>query len=194
MSCRAWPSGTYLWADHVTPYPQCHTFNTWVEAQLVKLKPKLTFLVSEIGALSTTTVESSAQIVTGVRQLKRLLVGSKTRLEVFQNIPWFWGVPDSPDCLIANSTAVDACAQPRAETPAGPNVIETQMRDAIATIKSERIATVVPVDNLVCSPLECPMLSGPILMYLDDAHITSLWAIHVEPALAEMIKPLVKGL
>lgn len=193
-SCRAWPSTTYLWSDHVTPYPQCPKFDKWMVAQLVRLKPKLTLLSSEIGALSTTTVESSAQVVTGVTKLKHSLAAAHTRLEMFQNTPWFWGLPASPECLDAYPTSVDSCAQPRAETPTGPNVIEKAMRDAISTIKRKHIATVVPVDNLMCSQLECPMLSGSILMYLDDAHITNLWATHVEPAFVEMITPLVKGL
>jgi hypothetical protein len=38
------------------------------------------------------------------------------------------------------------------------------------------------------------MISGPIVMYLDDAHITNLWATHVDAAFLEMMTPLVKGL
>jgi len=193
-ACRPWSSKTYLWSDHSTPFPQCPQFNTWVVKTLIKIRPKATFIAAEIGALSATSVESSADVVTGISKLKSSLARSKTRMLLFQNTPWFWNLPTSPACLVAHDSSIATCAQPRAETTSGPNVIEKPMRDAIATIASDHFASVVPVDNLMCSPSECPMLSGSILIYLDDAHITNLWVAHVEPAFAEMVAPLVKGL
>jgi hypothetical protein len=193
-TCRPWPSPTYLWSDHVTPYPQCPKFDVWVDRTLDRLKPKATFVAAEIGALSTTSVESRSQIVNGVAALKKALARSRTRLIMLQNTPWFWNAPASPGCLTNNPNDVSACAQPRSNSPSGPNVIEEPMRGAVAEIGSRGIAKILPVDSLVCAPVSCPTLSGPLLMYIDDAHLSNLWVNHVEPALAEMLVKPLRGL
>jgi hypothetical protein len=193
-TCRPWPSSTYLWSDHATPYPQCSKFDGWVDKTLDRLKPKATFVAAEIGALSTTSVESRSQIVNGVAALRRALARSHTRLIMLQNTPWFWNAPASPGCLANNPSDVSACAEPRANSQGGPNVIEEPMRDAVAEIGSKGIAKILPVDNLVCGPASCPTLSGPLLMYIDDAHLSNLWVNHVEPAFAEMLVKPLRGL
>jgi hypothetical protein len=191
-SCRPWPSSAYFYLGQ--PFPECPAFNSWADAELNVLKPKATFVSAELGQTSPSTLESQAQIVTGMRAVKSKLASSHTRLIMFQNIPWFWNLPASPQCLVANSAHVSTCALPRSKSVTGPNVIEEPMRDAVMEIGSERIAKILPVDDLVCGPVKCPMLSGPLLMYIDDAHLTRLWVNHVEPAMAEMLVNPMKGL
>ena len=186
-SCRPWPSSRYLWSDHASTFPQCASFNAWADATINKLKPTAVVVSGMIGNLGYSTLESSSDIVRGMQQLKHALSPSRSRFIVLQNIPWFWGVPSSPSCLLLHPSHVDLCAQHRDIEVNQFNVNEVDMASAITQLTSLKIAAVVDVQDLVCAPTSCPMLSRSRLIYQDDAHITRQWALHVEPAFAELM-------
>jgi hypothetical protein len=191
ISCRPWPSSTYLLWDHKSAYPQCRVFNNWVVSQIVKNRPGLVLFTGEVGALTATTLESSSNIVSGITTFKQSVSAAKSRLVMIQNIPWFWGVPASPACLTSHLTQASICAQPRVAPPHTYDLLEKNISAAISQIQASKIALVLPVDDLMCSATMCPMVSRSILLYTDSSHITRAWAQHVTPAFSEMLKELV---
>jgi len=191
ISCRPWPSATYLLWDHKSAYPQCRSFNTWVGTQVVKNRPGLVLFTGETGARSLTTLESTNDIVSAVTTLSHSLSAAKSRLVMIQNIPWFWGLPASPACLTSHLTQASICAQPRVAPPYTYSLLETYMTAAVSQIQANKIAFVLPVDDLMCSATMCPTVSRSILLYIDGSHITRAWAQHVTPAFSEMMNGLV---
>jgi hypothetical protein len=64
------------------------------------------------------------------------------------------------------------------------------MFNAVIQVQSSGLTEKLPVDNLVCSPNFCPTISGSTLMYIDDAHLTRPWTLHVSAAYGEMLQQL----
>jgi hypothetical protein len=147
-------------------------------------------VAGETNALSPTLLESTSQIVSEVSTLAKELAPAKTRLIMMQNIPWFWGLPASPACLVSHLQSVDSCGQRRSQEPNTWNVIQSGMYNAVIQAQSDGLTETLPVDNLVCSPVLCPTIAGSTLMYIDDSHLTRQWTLKVSAAYGEMLRPL----
>ena len=189
-SCRPWPSSRYMYWDYKSDYPTCPQFNRWAIDQVNSNHPDIVLMTAQLGMLSPTTMETSSDVVSSIRRLKVMLQPSKARLILMQNIPWFWGPPASPACLAAHLTNATSCAQPRVAGQGQFAVINQAMATAIKQLADQRIAPTLNVDDLVCSPTTCPMISISILLYKDMAHLTREWVQHVAPAFDELLTPL----
>jgi hypothetical protein len=190
VDCRIWPLSIYLLGDHTSPYPQCPIWRKWAIAQILALRPAAVVIAGETSVLSATQLESTSQIVSEVSVLAKELAPAKTHLIMMQNIPWFWGLPASPACLVIHLQSVNSCGQRRSQELNEWNVIQTGMYSAVIQAQSRGLTETLPVDNLVCSPDFCPTIAGSTLMYIDDAHLTRLWTLQVSAAYGEMLKPL----
>jgi len=189
-SCRPWPSSRYMYWDFKSDYPTCPKFNSWAIAQVNRDRPDIVLLTAQLGMLSPNTMETTSDVVSSVRQLKVLLQPSGARMIMMQNIPWFWGPPASPACLAAHLTNATECALPRVAAPGQFAVLNQAMTQAIKQLATQKVAATLPVDDLVCSPTTCPMISGSLLLYKDMAHLTREWVQHVAPAFDELLTPL----
>ena len=142
ISCRPWPSETYLLWDHKSAYPQCRSFNTWAGTQIAKNHPNLVLLTGETGAKSFTTLESTNDIVSAVTTLSRSISAAKSRFVFIQNIPWFWGLPASPACLQSHLTEASKCAQPRVALPHKYSLLEKNITATILMMSAIAYLTI----------------------------------------------------
>jgi hypothetical protein len=92
---------------------------------------------------------------------------------------------DVPGCLSANLGNVPACVTPRAEA----------VRDDRLAIEQEVAAahgaSFVSTSDWLCSPTECPVIVGDVLVYRDANHLTATAAAWLAPYVEAATAPLV---
>ena len=193
--CHPWPSPTYTYDEHrstgdtVIPYPQCPIFNAWAKRQLVKLKPTLTIVSGGIGTLSSLASEHAIGIEQGVATLVSSIAKTGSKVIMLGNTPWFIQDQPSPLCLSLHTTAVARCAISTSLLRSPTRPLMAEMSKAIDMIAKDNVVPIVRVMPLLCTTRRCPTVSASTVMYFDGTHISRQWAIHVVPALSELLQP-----
>ncbi|MEI6700247.1 MAG: SGNH hydrolase domain-containing protein [Actinomycetota bacterium] len=195
--CHPWPSPTYTYDEHrsasaaVTPYPECPVFNSWVQSQLLDLKPMLTIVSGGIGTLSSLASEPAIGVKRGVATLAASIAKSGSKVIMLGNTPWFIQDQPSPLCLSLHRTSVARCsiATSLLKSPSRP--LMSEMSKAIDLIVKDNVVPLVRVLPLLCTKVRCPTISASTVMYFDGTHISRQWAVHVVPALTELLRPFI---
>ncbi len=194
--CHPWPSPTYTYDEHrsdgdaVIPYPQCPVFNSWAKRQLLKLKPALTIVSGGIGTLSSLAGEHAIGIEQGVTALVASITKTGSKVIMLGNPPWFIQDQPSPLCLSLHPTSVAHCSMATSLLKSPTRPLMAEMTKAIDLISRDNVVPVVRVLPLLCTKQRCPTISASTVMYFDGTHISHQWALHLVPALTELLQPL----
>ena len=92
---------------------------------------------------------------------------------------------DVPGCLSAHLGNVPACVTPRAEAVRDDRLAVEQ------EVAAAHGATFVSTSDWLCSPTECPVIVGDVLVYRDANHITATAATWLAPYVLVATAPLV---
>jgi hypothetical protein len=186
-------SGCPPWIDprHVqwtgAPYPQCREFESFAERTINDLKPAIVIAVGVAPAIAkgvdlSNTTEFSADI----RAFVTSIAPSRSRLLVFHQIPYLGppNVPGAPPfCLASNIVNATKCVA----SPVDPGIYSPSREAAYTSVVNDGLATMVSVQNLLCSSTVCPMVVGSRLIYSDQSHVNRLWSEYVARALGQLL-------
>jgi hypothetical protein len=96
-----------------------------------------------------------------------------------------------PDCLSKNPDMRSKCTVPVARA------IPADMPTMYAAQAAGGKVPVIDMNSLICKPKKCPPVIGNVLVYQDDHHLTSTYALTTAPYLEKRLlaasKPLSQG-
>jgi hypothetical protein len=163
----------------------CIAFNNFEVRTINALKPEAVYAVGLRYRGQLTMSTNPAGVAATIEAFAREIRPSRARVFVPQNTPWFFGLGSPLLCLAATPGAIAKCNRdPRTK------VVERAMLRGIETADKAGSVTEVPVDQLFCSARTCPVLVGDDLVYADDHHFSSVWALHIWRAFGEVFDPL----
>jgi peptidoglycan/LPS O-acetylase OafA/YrhL len=94
---------------------------------------------------------------------------------------------DVPGCVASHLRHVSACMNPRAAAIV-PGRLAVELDVATA-----HQAVFVPTGEWLCTPSECPVVIGNLLVYRDNSHMTTATSLWLEPYLQAVVAPLLTG-
>jgi peptidoglycan/LPS O-acetylase OafA/YrhL len=171
------------------PYTACHTWGAAVVHDLVtSIKPDVV-ITSDYPGLAT---------------MRHPAGGAAAQADIGSGMASYWNklgdggisviaIKESPDvglnvpaCLSQHSAA--QCTVPRAQavTPDLPTVYAT--RAAAGRVP------LIDMDSLICGPVNCPPVVGNVLVYQDNHHLTSTYALTTAPYLEKRLLKVSKTL
>jgi hypothetical protein len=103
---------------------------------------------------------------------------------IMQNTPWFFTVGDPDACLSTNPSSITHCNH-----DARSAVVNQQMLSALAAAARTKAVSVIPVDQLLCTPYTCPVVVGKFNLYGDMWHFHEAWGRHIARAFDQLIEP-----
>jgi hypothetical protein len=186
--CPPWNDPRHvLWTG--APYPQCQAFEAYADRTINYLKPEVVIAVGEAPAIAAgVDLSNTSEFANDIQAFVMSIKPSRGRLLIFHPIPYLAppNVPEAPPlCLTRNTGDPVRCV-----ASSGDAGIYSQKRQAAySTIVREGLATVIPVQNLLCTSSVCPMVVGSRLIYSDQSHINRLWSDYVARALGQLLAP-----
>jgi peptidoglycan/LPS O-acetylase OafA/YrhL len=91
---------------------------------------------------------------------------------------------DVPGCVASHLRNVAACVNSRASA-IKPGRLAVEQEVAVA-----HDARFVPTGDWLCTPSDCPVVIGNLLVYRDNSHITTATSLWLEPYLEAAVKPM----
>ncbi|RUV00241.1 acyltransferase [Mesorhizobium sp. M6A.T.Cr.TU.017.01.1.1] len=148
------------------PYVSCAEWRENVLAEIIKLRPYLTF-TSQSGYSAV----PQEQMVEGLRSLWSKLTQTGSQIVAIRNTPYIRFDPG--DCLRTTPTK---CFTKRSE-------VESNSTFALAA-KSQKNVVFVDMTDAICGPLLCPAVAGNIIVWRDLHHLTASYSLALAPYLA----------
>jgi peptidoglycan/LPS O-acetylase OafA/YrhL len=172
--------------DSGGPYTTCHTWGTAVVHDLItSIKPDVV-ITSEFPGLATVKDPSGGaaaqqDIGNGMAQDWEQLqshgisvVAIKESPDVGLNIP---------NCIAKNPSSLKNCTIPTARAiPAKKDLPTTY-----ATRATGDSVPLIDMNALICGPVSCPPIVGNVLVYQDNHHLTSTYALTIAPYLEQRL-------
>jgi hypothetical protein len=180
--------GCVPWAER-PPVGTCGTFDSMVARWVRRHKPQIVFPVGLLISAQWGWVNvGGAQMAKEIEGMTRAWAPSGARVLVPQNIPWFYNYSFPQECLATYPRAVRKCnVDPRSK------VVADGMRVGMSLAAKAGAITIVPTEQLFCTPKTCPVLVGPWILYADEHHFARTWGAHIERAFASVFDPLATG-
>jgi peptidoglycan/LPS O-acetylase OafA/YrhL len=171
------------------PYTPCHAWGAAVVHDLkTSIRPNVV-ITSDYPGLATTRhpgggAAAQADIGSGMASYWKDLEASGISVIAIQESPDV-GV-NVPACLSKFSAA--KCTVPRAKAvaPDTPTVYATQATSGKVPL--------IDMDSLICGPVNCPPVVGNVLVYQDNHHLTSTYALTTAPYLEKRLLKVSKTL
>jgi len=117
--------------------------------------------------------------------LINLLVSDGMRVIVIRDTPYF---PDNiVDCIALNSRDISVCDQPLAISLRADPVF-----DASVALDGDDVFSLDLTDAL-CDTTTCYAVLGGVIVYYDSGHLTTTFAMTLEPYIAQVLLPAVTG-
>lgn len=194
-NCPPWIDRYNYYFDR-TAYPECAQFQKFSREFLATMKPTLIVLTGLRPMWpSGTGVRGGPDAPTFANEIKATIARFKPlakKVIVLPQIPmwtpWASGIV-APDCVIQRSTQVNTCSALVTSNVNDP-IVTTALKNGTAAAG----VTLLQTNQLLCTPTLCPMVSGKYLMYVDMGHLSRDYVIHIEPAIAQLLVPVVAGL
>ncbi len=82
-----------------------------------------------------------------------------------------------PDCIANNPTALKNCTIPTSRA------VKADVPTVYATEAAAGSVPLIDMNSLICGPVSCPPIVGNVLVYQDDHHLTSTYALTMAPYL-----------
>jgi peptidoglycan/LPS O-acetylase OafA/YrhL len=163
------------------PYGACDTWRTGVMKKLDSVDPALVILsysredpLASGGNPETVWSQGLAQT--------RAELPATTKLMVVSDTPEFQ--ESVPDCLSANLSDTEACAQPRS------SALDASWAAAQETTVKQFGGDYLDLSNYFCTATECDPVIGNTLVYRDTSHITEVWSAKFGPIFGEEAEKL----
>ena len=178
--CTAWEEKA---PTSIAEWSACEVkWKKYCVKEIYKLHP---YAVVATGMLvdsqSKAVVELPSITANGIESYFSALKASKAKLFVLSNIPWDFSISTLPlTCVEVHTTEINDCDAS----------LDPTMTSAIQAVKQSKFATVVPIDQLFCSPAGCPVVDGENVVYADNHHMSHAWSIYIARAFSQIFNPL----
>jgi hypothetical protein len=176
------------------PYTPCHAWGAAVVQNLAtKLKPDVV-ITSDLPGLATMAhpaggTAAQADIGAGMAAYWKQLEQAGISVVAIKESPSM-GL-NVPDCVSKNPSERSKCTVPTARA------IPEDMPIKYAAKAAAGQVPVIDMNSLICKPTKCPPVVGNVLVYQDDHHLTSTYALTTAPYLEKRLlavsKPLAQG-
>jgi hypothetical protein len=100
-----------------------------------------------------------------------------TKLVVLSDTPY--PKSNAPDCVSTHARDVAACAR-----DVDSALVLPKRRGMIAVAAAREGVVVVDPTPWFCTATACPVVVGNVLVYKDDSHLSTAYAVAIAPALA----------
>jgi hypothetical protein len=165
-------------------YTACHSWGTAVMHDLdTTIKPAVV-ITSDLAELATVThpgggAAAQEDIGAGMDQDWKQLQDHGISVIAIRETPNA-GI-NIPDCLEGHPSATALCTIPvsRAIQPHVPTVYATQAAGGSVPL--------INMNSLICGPASCPPVIGNVLVYQDNHHLTSSYALTMAPYLEQKL-------
>ncbi len=166
------------------PYTACHDWGAAVMHDLeTSIRPDVV-ITSDYPGLATPAdptggAVAQADIGNGMAAYWKQLEARGSAVVAIKETPDM-GI-NIPDCVANNLRSPDTCARPaaRAIKPDVPTVYATEAADGTVPL--------VDMNSLLCGPASCPPVIGNVLVYQDNHHLTSTYALTTAPYLEQRL-------
>jgi hypothetical protein len=162
-------------------YDECDEWRANAMERIRASRPALV-LVSDIGRYQLQNDDSAdddAELATrwraGLRTTLTDLGGTGAAVAVISDTPWPEG--DVPDCVAANLSSVRKCAR------SADVAVDRRHVDLEREIAGELNVPFMETTDWFCTPETCPVVVGNLLVYRDNSHMTTSYAISLAPTL-----------
>jgi hypothetical protein len=164
------------------PYTTCHSWGATIMHDLVtSIRPDVV-ITSSYAGLATVShpkggAAAQADIGSGMDSYWNELQASGISVIAIKESPDV-GV-NIPACLSQHSAA--KCTVPRAKA------VVTDLPTVYATRAAAGKVPLIDMDSLICGPVSCPPVVGNVLVYQDNHHLTSTYALTTAPYLEKRL-------
>jgi peptidoglycan/LPS O-acetylase OafA/YrhL len=171
------------------PYTACHTWGAAVVHDLVtSIKPDVV-ITSDYPGLATMRhpaggAAAQADIGSGMASYWNKLEGGGISVIAIKESPDV-GL-NVPACLSQHSAA--KCTVPRDQA------VTSDLPTVYATRAAAGKVPLIDMDSLICGPVNCPPVVGNVLVYQDNHHLTSTYALTTAPYLEKRLLKVSKTL
>jgi peptidoglycan/LPS O-acetylase OafA/YrhL len=180
-----------IYPDVGGPYTACHDWGTAVMHDLeTSIHPDVV-ITSDYPGLATPADPSGgavaqADIGDGMADYWKQLESAGASVVAIKETPDM--VINIPDCVANNPRSLDICAMPvvRAIKPDVPTLYATEAANGTVPL--------VDMNSLLCGPASCPPVIGNVLVYQDNHHLTSTYALTTAPYLEQRLLQVCKAL
>jgi peptidoglycan/LPS O-acetylase OafA/YrhL len=164
------------------PQAECSAFRAWSHVELGQLHPDVIISSSrnELWMKPEPGASINQQWSAGVRSGLKTLRALAPVVKIFSDVPHR---EDAADCLSQSHNRQADCMTTTAVQGAASN----HLTKVAAEGSGAQWVNIVP---LVCHAGTCPEVVGNLPVYYDDSHLSLTWAIHVAPALGELLGDL----
>lgn len=181
--CPAEVVPTSYW--YGTPYPQCTEFHAFLNKWVSVHKPRLIFAAGRSPELSA-GYSDAFQIAQEFLTMRKEFHSPKSLVYL---LPLTVDGSDPPACVSAYISAVNRCAVQRSS-----GYFESTVDQGIAIAVASKQESTIPAVSLLCTAKSCPVVSRNFLIYTDNDHVSRKWMWHIGPALADLLRPVLKRL
>ena len=181
--CPAVDLSFWNWTTR-SAYPACDQWHQYVTSRINQMDPAVVVFTSwwhGDGILPSGQAPSDAQWLLGLAQMVRSITSPGTKKVILGDIAYLNQV--GPTCLAANAENVQACSTPTSE--AAPADHE-QTLQAVAQGTGALYVSAIP---WLCSST-CTAVIGKYQVYENSSDITSDYAVYLQGALAEAMRPV----
>ena len=176
------------------PYTSCHAWGAAVVRDLItKIRPDVV-ITSDYPGLATVKhpeggAAAQADIGAGMAQYWAQLQSHGISVVAIKESPDMGF--NVPDCLAKNPSSPGRCSVPAAKA------LKTDLPTVYATRVAAGSVPLIDMNPLICGPVSCPPVIGNVLVYQDNHHLTSTYALttapYLEQRLLKVSKTLAKG-
>ena len=173
------------------PYTACHTWGAAVIHDLeTTIKPDVVITSSFQGLSSMEHPAGGAaaqqDIGNGMAQYWKQLQGHGISVVAIKESPDV-GI-NIPACVAKNPSALANCAVSTAKA------LQPDLPTVYATKAAAGSVPLVDMNSLICGPVSCPAVIGNVLVYQDNHHLTSTYALTTAPYLEKRLLRVSKTL
>jgi peptidoglycan/LPS O-acetylase OafA/YrhL len=166
------------------PYTPCHTWGAAVIHDLeTTIRPDVVITSSFQGLSSTEHpaggAAAQADIGDGMAQYWKQLQNHGISVVAIKESPDV-GI-NIPDCVAKNPSAMAKCTVPTARA------LQPDLPTVYATRASSGTVPLIDMNPLICGPVSCPPVIGNVLVYQDNHHLTSTYALTTAPYLEQRL-------
>jgi peptidoglycan/LPS O-acetylase OafA/YrhL len=166
------------------PYTACHTWGAAVARDLeTTIRPDVVITSSFQGLASMAHpaggAAAQADIGDGMAQYWKQLQGQGISVVAIEESPDV-GI-NIPACVARNPAAIAKCTVPTARA------LQADLPTVYATQAASGTVPLIDMNSLICGPVSCPPVIGNVLVYQDNHHLTSTYALTTAPYLEQRL-------
>jgi len=184
-------SAMMITPDTGGPYTACHAWGAAVQQDLMTSIHPDVVITSDYPGLATVKdpaggAAAQADIGDGMNTYWKQLEGQGISVVAIKESPNV-GL-NVPDCVSAHPGKTARCDVPT------DKAIPADLPTVYATRAAKGAVPLIDMNALICGPVTCPPVVGNVLVYQDDHHLTSTYALTLTPYLEARLLSASKAL